>query len=55
MSQSAILIDLSPARRRLAFFVLLIGSLIPSLNMFIVTIALPSIRTALGAWNRKPA
>jgi predicted MFS family arabinose efflux permease len=49
MSQSAILIDLSPARRRLAFFVLLIGSLIPSLNMFIVTIALSSIRTALGA------
>jgi MFS family permease len=49
MSQSAILIDLSPGRRRLAFYILLIGSLIPSLNMFIVTIALPSIRAALGA------
>ncbi|HEX4194659.1 MAG TPA: MFS transporter [Stellaceae bacterium] len=49
MSQTAILADLSPARRKLAFSILLIGSLIPSLNMFIVTIALPSIRAALGA------
>ena len=49
MSQTAILVDLSPARRRLAFSVLLIGSLLPSLNTFIVTIALPAIRGALGA------
>ncbi|HXE29721.1 MAG TPA: MFS transporter [Stellaceae bacterium] len=49
MSETAILVDLSPARRRLAFSILLIGSLIPSLNMFIVTIALPSMRDALNA------
>lgn len=46
---AAILVDISPARRRLAFYILLTGSLIPSLNMFIVTIALPSMRAALGA------
>jgi len=49
MSQSAILADLSPARRRLAFYILLTGALMPSLNTFIVTIALPAIRAALGA------
>jgi MFS family permease len=49
MTQTAVLADLSPARRRLAFSILLIGSLIPSLNTFIVTIALPVIRGALGA------
>jgi len=49
MSQSAILVDLSPARRRVAFYVLLLGALLPSLNTFIVTIALPSMRAALGA------
>jgi EmrB/QacA subfamily drug resistance transporter len=49
MSQTAILADLSPGRRQLAFSILLIGSLIPSVNMFIVTIALPSIRESLGA------
>lgn len=49
MSQTAILADLSPARRRLAFSILLTGSLVPSLNTFIVTIALPAIRSALGA------
>ena len=49
MSETAVLVDLSPARRRLAFSILLIGSLIPSLNMFIVTIALPSMRDALNA------
>ena len=49
MSQSAILADLSPARRRLAFYILLAGALMPSLNTFIVTIALPAIRTALDA------
>ena len=49
MSQTAILADLSPARRRLAFYILLIGALMPSLNTFIVTIALPAIRAALDA------
>jgi EmrB/QacA subfamily drug resistance transporter len=49
MSQSAILADLSPARRRLAFYILLTGALMPSLNTFIVTIALPAIRAALDA------
>ena len=49
MSQTAILVDLSPARRRLAFYVLLAGALMPSLNTFIVTIALPAIRSALDA------
>ena len=49
MSQPALLLDLSPARRRLAFCVLLAGALLPSLNTFIVTIALPAIRAALDA------
>src|ERR1700745_1626965 len=49
MSQTAILADLSPARRQLAFYVLLTGALLPSLNVFIVTIALPVIRAALDA------
>jgi MFS family permease len=49
MSQTAILADLSPARRRLAFYILLGGALLPSLNTFIVTIALPAIRAALDA------
>ncbi|HEY3916951.1 MAG TPA: MFS transporter [Stellaceae bacterium] len=49
MSQPALLLDLSPARRRLAFYVLLAGALMPSLNTFIVTIALPAIRAALDA------
>src|ERR1700742_1293944 len=49
MSQTAIFADLSPARRRLAFYVLLSGALLPSLNTFIVTIALPAIRAALDA------
>jgi EmrB/QacA subfamily drug resistance transporter len=49
MSQSAILADLSPARRRLAFYILLTGALMPSLNTFILTIALPAIRAALDA------
>lgn len=49
MSRSAILADLSPARRRLAFFVLLVGALMPSLSTFMVTIALPAIRGALDA------
>ncbi len=49
MSHSATLADLSPARRRLAFYVLLAGALMPSLNTFIVTIALPAMRDALHA------
>ncbi len=49
MTQTAILADLTPARRKLAFSVLLAGSLLPSLNTFIVTIALPVIRGAIGA------
>jgi MFS family permease len=49
MSQTARLADLSPARRRLAFYILLAGALMPSLNTFIVTIALPAIRDALDA------
>lgn len=49
MSETAILVALSPARRRVAFYVLLLGALLPSLNMFIVTIALPAIRAALAA------
>jgi EmrB/QacA subfamily drug resistance transporter len=49
MSHTAMLADLSPARRRLAFYILLTGALMPSLNTFIVTIALPSIRAALDA------
>ena len=49
MTQAAIPFALTPARRKLAFYVLLLGALLPSLNMFIVTIALPAIRGALGA------
>jgi EmrB/QacA subfamily drug resistance transporter len=49
MSQTSVLIDLSPTRRRIAFYVLLTGALLPSLNVFIVTIALPVIRAALDA------
>ncbi|HWE74395.1 MAG TPA: MFS transporter [Stellaceae bacterium] len=49
MSEAAILTDLSPGRRRLAFYALLGGALLPSLNTFIVTIALPAIRAALDA------
>jgi len=49
MSETAILADVSPARRRVAFYVLLVGALVPSLNTFIVTIALPVIRDSLGA------
>jgi EmrB/QacA subfamily drug resistance transporter len=49
MADTVLITSLSPARRRLAFYVLLLGTLMPSLNMFIVTIALPAIRDALGA------
>ncbi len=49
MTDTVLLTRLSPARRRLAFYVLLLGMLMPSLNMFVATIALPSIREALQA------
>ncbi len=44
-----LLTHLTPARRQAAFYVLLLGAFMPSLNMFVVTIALPVIRTALAA------
>ncbi len=49
MADTALLTRLSPARRRLAFYILLLGAFLPSLNVFVVTIALPAIREALGA------
>jgi len=49
MSDTVLLTGMTPARRRLAFYLLLLGAFIPSLNMFVVTIALPAIREALGA------
>ena len=35
MTDSALITTLSPARRRIAFYVLLLGALLPALNMFI--------------------
>lgn len=49
MSDTVLLTSLSPARRQLAFYTLLLGALLPPLNVFIVTIALPSIRENLHA------
>lgn len=49
MASTVLLTTLTPARRRLAFYLLLLGAFMPSLNTFVVTIALPSIREALGA------
>ncbi len=49
MTDSVLLTSLSPARRRVAFGVLLLGAFMPPLNVFIVTIALPSIRASLHA------
>ena len=40
---------LTPARRKLAFYLLLLGAFMPSFNTFAVTIALPAIRDAMGA------
>lgn len=48
-ASTVLLTQLSPLRRRVAFFLLLLGSFMPSLNVFVVTIALPSIRDALHA------
>lgn len=47
MTDSVLLTHLSPARRRFAFFLLLLGAVMPSLNNFSVTIALPAIRSSL--------
>ncbi|HKT16849.1 MAG TPA: MFS transporter [Stellaceae bacterium] len=49
MPDTVLLTSLSPARRRIAFYVLLAGSIMPPLNVFIVTIALPEIRATLNA------
>ena len=49
MPETALLTSLSPARRQVAFYVLLIGAIMPPLNVFIVTIALPEIRATLNA------
>ncbi len=40
---------LTPARRLIAFYLLLLGAFMPSFNTFVVTIALPVIRDALSA------
>jgi MFS family permease len=40
---------LTPARRQIAFHLLLLGAFMPSFNTFVVTIALPVIRDALSA------
>src|SRR5579862_748713 len=49
MADTALLTNLTPARRRIAFYMLLVGALLPPLNVFIVTISLPSIRASLHA------
>lgn len=49
MTDTVLLTSLTPARRRIAFYMLLLGALMPPLNVFIVTIALPSIRASLQA------
>ena len=42
-------IPLSPAGRWLAFFVMLTGGLLPSVDFFIINVSLPSIHTSIGA------
>ena len=42
-------ITLSPAGRWLAFFVMLTGGLLPSVDFFIINVSLPSIHTSIGA------
>jgi MFS family permease len=49
MAETVLLTTMTPGRRRLAFYLLLLGPFMPSLNMFVVTIALPAIRAALAA------
>ena len=49
MSATSTAIPLSPAGRWLAFIVLVIGGLLPSVDFFIVNVSLPSIHAAIGA------
>jgi MFS family permease len=49
MADTALLTKLTSTRRSVALYVLLLGALMPSFNMFVVTIALPVIREALAA------
>lgn len=49
MAETDISMNLTLARRRIAFYLLLLGAFMPSFNMFVVTIALPVIRGALAA------
>jgi EmrB/QacA subfamily drug resistance transporter len=48
-AETELLTSLTPLRRRLAFYLLLLGAFMPSFNLFVVTIALPVIRSALAA------
>lgn len=52
MPDTALLTSLSPARRQVAFYVLLVGAIMPPLNVFIVTIALPEIRATYDGERR---
>ena len=49
MPATSTAIPLSPAGRWLAFIVLVIGGLLPSVDFFIVNVSLPSIHAAIGA------
>jgi MFS family permease len=49
MAEADLSTSLTPARRRIAFYLLLLGAFMPSFNTFVVTIALPVIRDALSA------
>jgi MFS family permease len=49
VSATSTAIPLSPAGRWLAFIVLVIGGLLPSVDFFIVNVSLPSIHAAIGA------
>ncbi len=49
MAETDLLTTLTPARRQIAFSLLLLGAFMPSFNTFVVTIALPVIHDALSA------
>src|ERR1700733_6328939 len=49
MATAELASTLTPARRQIAFALLLLGAFMPSFNTFAVTIALPAIRAAMGA------
>ena len=49
MAETGLITTLSSGRRRIAFYLLLFGAFMPSFNLFVVTIALPAVRSALGA------